>query len=472
MPADLLTTEVRRENAAALAAALGLGIVEATELLDVTIVVTASQADKTAVAIADDISELLGRTARVITAAHEVASAVENPSGVAAELVIGDATGRTGARKLFLSVSLDAASLSRTQLVQDPCAPLHRLLCAVIACYACAATLDCALNREGSFGVPDPMVISYDALGIDAADLATPVELGHAYLAGAGAIGNGLLWAARHLDVRGRLELVDDDVVDPGNLNRQVWFGSDDIGEKKVERLALKAQSSFPRLELIPRPWRLQDLPEKSDGPWLRRLIVAVDSRRARRQLQNEFPGEVFDASTTDIREIVVHYNRQPTTQACLCCIYEPDQEELAREQHIADHLGVSVEQARSERITAPAAAAIIQRFPALSEPNLVGMAYDTLFKRLCGEGQLKTATGRRVVAPFAFVSALAGALLALELARRLGAGRSDRDFNYWRVSAWHPPLARRRLRRPRQQVCAFCGNAVLRRVNSTLWPA
>jgi hypothetical protein len=464
MPAHLLTAEVRRENAAALAAALGLGLAEAAELLDVTIAITASPADQTALAIAGDIAELLGRTARVV-AAYEV------PAAVAAELVIGDATCRTGARKLFLSVGRDAAKLSRTPSVQDACEPLHGLLCAIVACYACAASLDCALDREVSFGVPDPMVISYDALGIDAFDLTGPLELGHAYLAGAGAIGNGLLWAARHLDVRGRLELVDDDVVDPGNLNRQVWFDADDIGKKKVERLALKAQPAFPRLELVPRPCRLQDLPEKSAGPWLHRLIVAVDSRRARRRLQNEFPGEVFDASTTDVREIVIHYNRQPTTQACLCCIYEPDQEELAREQHIADHLGVSIEQVRSERITAPAAAAIIQRFPALVALNLVGTAYDTLFKRLCGEGLLKTATGRRVVAPFAFVSALAGALIALELVRRLRTGGSNRDFNYWRVSAWHPPLARRRILRTPQPGCAFCGNPILHRVNSTLWP-
>ena len=32
--------------------------------------------------------------------------------------------------------------------------------------------------------------------------MSQPVLLGRAYLAGAGAIGNGLLWAARHLDIR------------------------------------------------------------------------------------------------------------------------------------------------------------------------------------------------------------------------------------------------------------------------------
>jgi hypothetical protein len=243
------------------------------------------------------------------------------------------------------------------------------------------------------------------------------------------------------------------------------------VGLKKVDRLVLKAQPFFPGLKLVPRPARIQDLPEKSGGPWLRRLLVAVDSRRARRQLQNEFPGEVFDASTTDIREIVVHHNRQPTSDACISCIYEPDEEELSREQHIADHLGVSVEVVRSERISAAAAVSIVERFPTLATMELVGIAYDTLFKKLCGEGLLNAVAGRGVTAPFAFVSALAGSLLALELVRRLGSGGSVRNFNYWRVSAWHAPLARRRIMRPPQPGCVFCSSPILRRVNAQLWP-
>ena len=201
-----------------------------------------------------------------------------------------------------------------------------------------------------------------------------------------------------------------------GNLNRQIWFNTDDIRWPKVDRLVMKAQQQFPRLTLVPRQCRLQDLPEKSDGPWLRRLIVAVDSRRARRELQNEFPGEIFDASTTDIREVVVHHHAQLTTQACLSCIYEPDEEEFSREQHIAEHLGVSVEDVRSERISVSAAQSIAARFPALAATNLAGTAYDTLFKKLCAESQLQTPAGRTILAPFAFVSVLAGTLLALEI--------------------------------------------------------
>jgi hypothetical protein len=464
MSAHPLTAEARRENAAALAAALGLGLETAGERLDVAIAITASPADPVAEGFADDIAVLLGRTVREVS--REVTAIAP-----VAEIVIGDAASRTGGRTVYLQVRRDGATLSRTRDAAQACQSVHGLLRTIVACYACAATLDCALDGQLPFGLPDPLLLSFEAFGVDLPDLECPVELGHAYLAGAGAIGNGLLWAARHLDLRGRLEVADDDRVDSGNLNRQVWFTTDDIDLNKVDRLVLKAQPFFAGLKLVPRPKRIQDLAEKSDGPWLRRLIVAVDSRRARRQLQNEFPGEVFDASTTNIREVVIHHHRQPTSDACLGCIYEPDEEELSREQHIADHLGVSVEAVRSERISPEAAATIVERFPKLADMNLVGTAYDTLFKKLCGEGLLKTAAGRRVTAPFAFVSVLAGALLAVDLVRRLGSGRSDRNFNYWRVSVWHAPLARRRTLRTRQAACAFCGNPLFRRVNAALWP-
>jgi hypothetical protein len=241
-----------------------------------------------------------------------------------------------------------------------------------------------------------------------------------------------------------------------------------DIEKPKAKRLALAAQSSFPSLNLTPSPHRLQDLAE--EGPWLKRLIVAVDSRRARRKIQNEFPGEVFDASTTDIREVVVHYHKQPTAAACMSCIYESDEEEHSREAHIAEQLGVTIAEVKQERISPSAAATIAGRYPKLVAENLVGLAYDSLFKELCGQRELKTLEGRRVVAPFAFVSVLAGTLLALEVVRRLGSGTSRTDFNYWRVSPWYPPIIRRQTVRPKQPDCEFCGNSILAEINVSLW--
>lgn len=463
MSSDFLTPEARRENAAALASILGLSLGDAAEALDLVILITADPANAPAWQIAREVSTLLSRTVQ-----HVSEALVEGR--VAAELVIGSAIPRTTGTKVYVDVCKDHALISRNISAASACAPIPSILGLLTACYASAATLYHALGGTLPFDLPDPFVIPFDQLGIDLESLDQPIELGNTYMAGAGAIGNGFLWAARHLDLRGQLNIADDDHVSSGNLNRQIWFGTDDIGFPKVDRLSSRAQALLPRLTLVPRQCRLQDLPEKSDGPWLRRLIVAVDSRRARRQLQNEFPGEVFDASTTDIREVVLHHHIQPEAHACLSCIYEPDDDELSREHHIAEHLGVSVDDVRSERISKSVAVIIADRFTGLVAANLVGTAYDTLFKRLCAESQLTTSTGRTVIAPFAFVSVLAGTLLALELVRRLGTGDAARNFNYWRLSPWHPPIGRRRVLRPKQPGCVFCGNTLLSKVNESIW--
>jgi hypothetical protein len=462
MSSDLLTPEARVENAAMLGMALGLGLQAAAEALDFDVAVTADPSDPTAVELGKELISLLSRTVRkaMLGEAYDTA---------AIEVVIGNAELGSNLPKLFVSIKPDEAVIA-ANVVPERCAEIPHIFCLLVACYTSASVMQSVLQERLPFHVPSPLRISFDEMGIDTRAFKEPVNIGRSYLAGAGAIGNGFLWAARHLNVHGQLDIADDDFVSSGNLNRQIWFTKADINLPKAERLALNAQGYFSNLSLVPRKQRLQELSEKCAGPWLGRTFVAVDSRRARRKIQNEFPGEVFDASTTDIREVVIHYHKQPTGTACLSCIYETDKEEASREQHIADHLGVSLAEVRQERISAISAERIAQRMPKLDPVGLVGVAYDTLFKQLCGESELKTLEGRRVVAPFAFVSVMAGTLLALEMVRRIGVGESKKNFNYWRVSPWHPPLRRRQIIRPAEPECEFCGDPILKSVNAALW--
>jgi len=460
---NYLTAEARRENALTLAAALGISVDSASEALDVDILVSADATDKAAVDIAEHVVALLRRTVRHagLTGDHDKAHA---------ELVIGSARPRTNGQRVYLYVDEIAASITGHPRAPLPCAlipPLYRLL---TACYAAAALVYRATGGALPLTLNDPLVASFDEVGIKLDALSEPIELGRAYLAGAGAIGNGFLWAARYLDLRGELKIVDDDRVASGNINRQIWFQAADIGKPKADRLAERAQPYFASLKLTPRRCRLQDLPEKSEAAWLPRLIVGVDSRRARRELQNEFPGEVFDASTTDIREVVIHHHQQPTAHACLACIYEPDETEFTREHHIAEHLGVSVEEVRSERITPESAVVIAARFHGLSVTEITGVAYDSMFKTLCSTGRLGVLSDKRILAPFAFVSVLAGTLLAVELARHPTHLQRPDEPNYWRISPWHPPLSRRRILRARQPNCTFCGDRIKSIVNRKLW--
>ena len=244
-------------------------------------------------------------------------------------------------------------------------------------------------------------IFRFDAFLPSQSHLLAPVSLGEAYLAGAGAIGNGFLWAARHVRLVGTLNIVDDDIVSSGNLQRQVWFELCDIGKPKAKRLAILAQSYFPECRLKPEVCRLQEHPARNDGAWLGRLIVAVDSRLARRHLQNELPGEVFDASTSGSQEIVLHHNKQPNDHACLGCVYPSDEAEVTHEQAIACHLGIDVESVRQLRISPEIARRICETHTHLAPAEIKGLPFDTLYKgplQQCSTEGCCWRAGRRAV--------------------------------------------------------------------------
>jgi len=235
--------------------------------------------------------------------------------------------------------------------------------------------------------------------------------------------------------------------------------------------LCARTKLRLPGLKLIPRDVDLATaVKDLGDLARIERLIVAVDSRRARRSLQKELPREVFDASTTGIAEVVLSFNLLPFQDACMACVYKQESGELAHEAHVAELLGVSVEDVRLGYITEVAACQICRKYEKLDPRTVLGLAYDSLFKALCSEGQLKTAEDRQVLAPFAFVSALSGVLLVLELAIRLG--NAGKRFNYWRVSPWSAPVHELQQRRPALSGCEVCGKTAFRNAARALWGA
>jgi len=457
---------VRHENARALATALGIMEVEtAAKLLDVSVLVTANADDPMAIFLADEVIALLSRTID-----HVARAGIQSPT---IEIVIGNAEPRSTCLHLVQTVVTDEAVVIGSQIDQrGRITKVSPILVRLAACYTCAATMK-RVAPELWFPLPDPLQVSFTNLGLDLKSLQGDINIDKAYLAGAGAIGNALLWAMQGLRIQGELHVVDFDKVEPGNLQRQVWFEQDDLGRNKAYCLVEKAQPLFPDLKLVPRDSELQNLPEKCAGPWMAKLIVAVDSRRVRRRLQEAvLPGEVFDASTTDITEVVLHYHRQPTEHACLSCVYVEDDEEQAFEAHIAEQLGIPVAKVRESLIDHEAAIAIMGKYPQeiSSLEAITGLAYDSLFKSLCGSGKLSRPQEAATVAPFAFVSALAGILLGLELVRRHTQGDHYQKFNYWKVSPWQPPFPRNRRQLPSDQRCPLCNNALAKDVLRELW--
>jgi molybdopterin/thiamine biosynthesis adenylyltransferase len=449
-----------------LASLLGLDESAAAEKLNIEVAISHDPGDLQATQLARQVARLLERTVKAASINSSTTMAVS-------ELVIGQIGRKTAATPVFLARGRQSATISLDPLQNEVIGPLHPIGIQICACYAAAMLLRAALPQIPT--LPVTRDIKFDLrewTGEHLGLLDVPVDIGQAYLAGAGAVGNGFaVGLACFPKLSGSLSVCDDDQVSEGNMQRCVLFENRHLNESKAEVLAGTINHSNPSLQSSFFKGRLQTHPDKAKDPtgrWLKTLIVGVDSPRARRELQREFPREVFDASTSGVAEIVFHHHRQPTRHACLACIYHESPIENAHEKHVAESLGVPVEFVKTSRVSGAAADLIASKFKQLDRAALVGMAYDTLFKQLCGAAELKTVSGKQVVTPFAFVSTFAGLVLALELVLR--AHGVKRDFNEWRLSPWASPVIRRRRTQERIPVCTFCSNPTFRAVTQELW--
>jgi molybdopterin/thiamine biosynthesis adenylyltransferase len=461
MTVSTMTRE--RENRKMLAAILGINEDEATRRLEATILIT-SASDEASQRIAGQIEAMLDRT---VTASSEPGIAERS----VVEVIVGPAKPRTSSvARVWVGSVAEGILVSKDMFSQIPGSE-HPIFGLLAACYACGMALRFALGRQLPFGGNDLILVSpNELLGEDLALIDLPCHLGEAVLAGAGAVGNGFLYGLQLFRAIGRLHVVDPKHVHDGVLNRCIWFIEEDINEAKAVAIKKRAQRVFTSLELVPHVMTVKELCVPDYAPPLSRLITAVDSRRVRRSLQNEIPKEVFDASTTGIAEVVLHFNEQPSDRACLSCIYRQDSGEIQHEAHVAEVLGVSVEDVKEGLISSRAARLLCTTFPDLKPEDVMGKAYDTIFKARCAEGKLLTAADQQVLAPFCFVSILAGAYLSMEFVRRVNAGRISEPFNYWRLSTWHSPIPGLRALRPSRTDCEYCTESVMRDVAISLW--
>lgn len=455
-------TTAREENARTLAAAIGATEAEADRLLDNPVLITAADG---AERLAGYIQALLARTFTYVARAPQPGMAP------IIEILVGGGAPRSDAPAISLGVEGWRIEVrdGQTTALGGRTRPIVELLA---ACYASAAAVHRIAGPALPVALRLPIAVDFAALYGEAIDrLDERIDLGSCFLAGAGAIGNAVILGLSVLDVHGKIQVCDPDTASDGNLNRCWWFNQDDLGLSKAERLVSRAQASLPGLELVPRPTTLRGALEEAGVVAPAKLIVGVDSRRARRNLQNEMPQRVFDASTTGITEVVLHFNEASSGMACLSCIYYEAMDETAHERHVAEALGVTVAEVRTNFVSDIAARGIASKYPSVDPATLVGLAYDSLFKELCGSGELRVSATERVLAPFAFVSVMAGVMLALEIAMR-GEPTDDstKYYNYWRLSPWAPPVKRARELRYRKAGCEFCGDETLQSVVKQIW--
>lgn len=257
------------------------------------------------------------------------------------------------------------------------------------------------------------------------------VSIGAACLVGAGAIGNGAMWALRRLPIKGSLTLVDPQDLELSNLQRYVLTTREDEFHPKVE-LAERWFSDIKGFSLIPKKMSWDDFARKSD--WLfDRVAVALDSAKDRIGVQASLPRWIVNAWTLGS---AIGISRHPSLigDACLACLYLPDQVVPSEDFLVAASLGFSTtpqnqdlmdvrrrldlnvpnDRAYLERIASLKGVPIAQLLP--FENKSLRVLYT---EGVCG-GQIMglVVNGQETHAevPMAFQSALAGILLAAEL--------------------------------------------------------
>lgn len=440
-----------KENRLMVAKLLGVDEAVAAELLEARVAIYAAAGE-----CARFATELISQLERTVVVTDVDADV---------EVVIGVRPTGTASKTIYVSFDEESVTLSDDSIdLAGEFPALHGLQVVFGACYAAAFVLGRAVpglpSTEGDF------VFSFASIGATRDVLVRPLTIRETALAGAGAVGNGFLRALRHLDVSGKLHVTDPKEIGAGNANRCLFFGAGETG-MKAEVLSRNAQEYFGALKLEPFVGRFCELVAREKR--IRRVVVATDSRPVRRSIQNELPLEVVDASTTDVSEIIVHSHRQPTDGACLSCIYKHVPDEDARKRDIAAGLGLAVSDIDPAGLVDDRVAGlIVAAHPSLQRGDVLGRAFDTLFKQLCGEQALLKPGGEQVLAPFAFVSNLAGAYLALELAR-LDAGIGTSNYLY--LHPWRQPFSKLRRYKGKDQDCEFCGNPGTLEAYKAVWP-
>lgn len=277
-----------------------------------------------------------------------------------------------------------------------------------------------------------------------------PISIGESVLVGLGAIGNAAVWTlARTPKLSGRLDLVDHETVDLSNLQRYVLTGQESVDVAKVDLCV----DVLAATDLEVRGHRVrwgEYLPGRNNW-YLPRVAVALDSAEDRRAIQAALPGWIINAWTQPF-DLGVSRHSFVGDDACLTCLYFPDESEKSEEQLVAEALNLSVARKEIGRLLyngQPIGREWVERIAdALDIPldPLLPFARQPLrsfyTKAICGG--LVFRLGARtdvqpIAVPLAFQSALAGILLAAELVADASQLRATPPATSTRIDLLHP---------------------------------
>lgn len=264
------------------------------------------------------------------------------------------------------------------------------------------------------------------------------VNIGQIMLVGAGAVGNGLMYALSLIpDLSGVIDVIDYDKLDWTNLNRHLLATADDVGDSKAIILKNRMKHS-PSLTINAYNQKYLAL-DSSKRSTIDVAVSTVDNNDARRELQSDLPRVLLHGATDDLSLVVSHHNF--LDGACLGCLF-PKQLK-AFEEIVASETGLQVEEVTN--LLRTGAEFTFEHFNIFKGHigssadlliNDVGKPFKEVYaKKICGQFKV-SAAGQEYAATVSFVSALTGILLATELLKETIPALSEyRINNYMRLN-------------------------------------
>lgn len=251
----------------------------------------------------------------------------------------------------------------------------------------------------------------------------------HAVLVGAGAIGNGALWALALSPLEGTLHIVDPQTIELSNLQRYVLAERSDEGRSKVHLAESHLRGALKPV-LHQQDWA--GFVSAGGYVWPS-VLVALDTAAARRSVQASLPKWIANSWTQPGDLGLSTHGPFNGSGACLSCLYLPTRQLPNEDEIVARALGVpgSLMEIRTLLHTGKGVSRqLIEAVAAgLNRPLQDVLPYegrpvrDLYVEGVCGGGIISVGSmgtpRHELHVPLAHQSALAGVLLASALVRR-----------------------------------------------------
>ncbi len=256
------------------------------------------------------------------------------------------------------------------------------------------------------------------------------IHLEDVHLVGAGAVGNGFLWAINRIDCTGTLHVIDHETVDESNLQRYAMaYPADEGGAKSLLAKQWLAAGKSHKLNVLPHnlPWAgyIEQVPGRNTDT----VVSAVDSAQVRIQIQASLPKRIVNG-WTQAGEAGVSRHDFLGDAACLACLYMPRGDVPNRDQLVLKALRLPDDQLKPIRQRlqqgTPTDRAFLELIATHSKVPLEALLpyegrqiNDLYVEAICGGAVMAFGSAEadsQAEVPMAFQSALAGMLLAAEL--------------------------------------------------------